>query len=283
MATARSPMHRADTTKALLVGAAVGVVSGLFGIGGGALLIVGLLWIGFTQHQAHATSLAAMVLTAAAALVPFALAGEVAIEGALVLAPTAMAGAYFGAGLMRRIPEDRLRVVFAIFLLLIAARMLVGVDVDPGPGPIGPAALAGMAALGLATGVLSGVLGIGGGLIMIPVLVLVFGFGQHAAEGTSLAVVIPTALMGAARHTRSGYTDWRRGALLGSAGILGGLGGANVALALDGIALQRMFAVFLILMTLRLLRKRSPPSSDASGASDEPPDPPDEPPAAPSR
>ncbi len=264
-------MHRADVVKALLIGAAVGVMSGLFGIGGGALLIVGLLWIGFTQHQAHATSLAAMVLTAAAALVPFALAGEVAIEGAAVLAPSAMIGSFFGAGFMRHIPEDRLRIIFAIFLLLIATRMLVGVDVDPGPGPVAPAALAGMAALGLVTGVLSGILGIGGGLVLIPMLVLFFGFGQHAAEGTSLAVVIPTALVGAARHTPSGYTDWRRGALIGGAGVVGGLGGANLALALDGLALQRLFAVFLVLMTLRLLRKRAKPSADDPPDQGEPP------------
>lgn len=261
-------MHRADVTKALIVGAVVGVVSGLFGIGGGALLIVGLLWIGFTQHQAHATSLAAIILIAAAAVIPFALAGEVAVDAALILAATAMAGAFLGAGLMRRIPEQRLRVVFAIFLLIISARMLVGVEVDPGPAAVGPMVMVGLALLGLGTGVLSSVLGIGGGLVMIPILVLAFGFGQHAAEGTSLAVVIPTALVGAARHTRSGYTDWRRGGLLGAAGIIGGLGGAHVALAMDGLVLQRLFGAFLLLMTLRLLRagQRSAPQPPADPA-----------------
>ncbi len=234
----------------------MGVIAGLFGIGGGALLVVGLVALGYSQHASHATSLAAIILTAAAALGPFALAGEVSLVGAAVLTPSAMLGAFVGAGLMRRIPERELRIAFVAMLLLIAARMLVGVETAEGPVPLDPLAMVGLGALGLATGVLSSIMGIGGGLILVPALVLLFGFGQHAAEGTSLAVIIPTALVGAVRHSRSGYTAWATGAILGFAGVLGGIGGANLALVLDGVVLQRLFAVFLALMALRSLKRR---------------------------
>lgn len=238
--------------RGLPIGFAVGVCSGLFGIGGGALLIVGLLWLGFTQHEAHATSLAAIILTAAAALVPYAARGEVSWVPALLLTLGAATGAYAGAGLMHRLPERTLRIVFVIFLIFVAARMLIGVDTGEGVEQANVAMLAGFGLLGLVTGVLSAVMGIGGGLILVPALVLLFGFTQHGAEATSLAVVVPTALVGAWRHTRGGYTAWRTGLVLGLGGIVGGVAGALLALYLGGITLQRLFAAFLLIMALRL-------------------------------
>lgn len=240
--------------RATVLGVAVGVLSGLFGIGGGALAVPGLLWLGLTQHAAHATSLAAIVLTAAAALVPFALDGAVQPGAGLVLAGGAMVGVSAGAGLMHRMPARLLRQVFVVFLLLLAGRMIIGVE-GAGSGPavgLDPLGITALAAVGVATGGLSAVLGIGGGLVLIPALVLLFGFAQHTAEGTSLAVIIPTALLGAARHTRRGYTHWRMGFTVGLGGIMGGLGGATLALTMEGLVLQRLFAIFLVVMALRL-------------------------------
>lgn len=232
---------------------AIGVLSGLFGIGGGALAVPGLLWLGLAQHAAHATSLAAIVLTAAAALVPFALDGAVQPVAAGVLAAGALIGAYGSAGLMHRVPETLLRQVFIVFLILLAVRMLVGVETEAGAAvSLDALRLVALAAVGLATGVLSALLGVGGGLLLIPALVLGFGLPQHAAEGTSLAVIVPTALLGAARHTRRGYTQWRMGLTVGAGGIVGGVAGAMLALVLPGLLLQRLFAAFLLAMAVRL-------------------------------
>jgi len=231
------------------------VLSGLFGIGGGALAVPGLLWLGFAQHAAHATSLAAIVLTAAAAVVPFALDGAVHPLGALTLVVGSLAGVSVGAGVMHRLPEGWLRLAFVVFLLATAARLLVGVDAgaDGHVPDLGFAQLAALTGVGIATGALSAILGVGGGLLLVPALVLGFGFSQHAAEGTSLAVIIPTALLGAVRHTRRGYTRWRTGLTLGVGGVLGGLAGATVALALDALVLQRLFAGFLVAMAAHLV------------------------------
>lgn len=235
------------------------MLSGLFGIGGGALLIVGMLAIGFTQHAAHATSLAAIVVIAAAAVVPFALDGAIAPVASLVLAATAMAGAYLGATLMHRLSEVWLRRVFIVFLVLVAARMLIGAETaaSGGSAVLTPWTIVALAVLGLVTGMLSAVMGVGGGLLFVPVLVLLFGFTQHTAEGTSLAVVIPTAAVGAFRHARRGYTDWRVGLLLGLGGLAGGVGGAYLALELDGVVLQRLFALFLLVMIVQVARSGS--------------------------
>lgn len=240
------------------------MTSGLFGIGGGALIVLGLLALGFGQHEAHATSLATMIVTALAALVPFALAGAVAVLPAVILSAGAAAGVFAGAGLMHRIPAGRLRTLFGVFILLVAVRMMVVAAAHPDQPPAGLDAgmSAGLAALGVGAGVLAGVLGVGGGLIIVPALVLAFSFSQHAAEGTSLAVVVPTALVGALRHGRRGYTRWSTGMVIGVAGIAGGVAGASVALAIDPAVLQRLFGAFLAVMALRLLIRRREPAAE---------------------
>ena len=252
-------------SRVLALGAVAGVMSGLFGVGGGTVLVPGLvLLLGLAQHHAHATSLAAIIVTAPAAAVGFALDDAVSWQAAAVLACGAVAGAYVGAALMHRISPGRLRAAFAVLMLLAAARLLWSVDLKAGDvqPAIDPALLAGLLLLGLAAGTLSSVMGVGGGVIMVPAMVLLLGFGQHVAEGTSLLVIVPTAITGAWRHTRNGYTDWRFGLLLGLGGVVGGLLGAQIALALSAQWLQRLFAIFLLLTGIHLLWTTRPRDAD---------------------
>jgi uncharacterized protein len=243
---------------ALSIGFAAGLLAGLFGVGGGALLVPGMvLFLGLAQHRAHATSLAAILVTAPAAMLGFALDGSVGYAAGLSTAGGAIVGAYLGAAVMHRLPETWLRRIFSVFLLVVAVRMAFPVETTPGAEVIAddPLAIAAFALLGLAAGALSAVMGVGGGVLLVPAYVLLFGLTQHAAEGTSLLVIVPTALVGALRHTRHGYTNWRLGLGMGAVGALGGLAGAQAALALTSPTLQRAFAVFLAVMGLRMLRK----------------------------
>lgn len=263
-----TPLLDRDTRRRVLtglgLGSAAGLLSGLFGVGGGVVIVPGLvLLLGVAQHAAHATSLAAILLIAPAAMVGFALDGSVAYVEAALLAAAAIAGAFVGAGIMHRIPARQLTQAFAVFMLVVAARMAVPTGAGAGvlPGGFEPLAVLALLATGLLTGMLSSIMGVGGGLIMVPALVLLFGFPQHLAEGTSLLVVIPTALVGAVRHTARGYTDWRLGTMLGAGGVLAGLVGAQVALAVPGAWLQVAFAVLLGVMAVRMLLKARTPSA----------------------
>jgi uncharacterized protein len=241
------------------IGAAAGLMSGLFGVGGGLILVPGLvLLIGMSQHRAHATSLAAIIATAPAAAVGFAVADRVAYGAAGVIAVGAIVGAFLGAGLMHRLSDERLAQGFSVLIVLVAVRLLAGGDMDvaAAAGALDLGRGAGFALLGIAAGALSAVMGVGGGVILVPALVLLFGFDQHLAEGTSLLVIVPTAMMGAWRHTRNGYTDWRVGLIAGAGGVVGGLAGAQAALAMDALWLQRLFAIFLIVIGLRMFRRR---------------------------
>jgi uncharacterized membrane protein YfcA len=111
-------------------------------------------------------------------------------------------------------------------------------------------------AFGLVTGILSGLLGVGGGIIMVPYLVLVLGADQHLAEGTSLLVMVPTAIVGAISHGRRGLVNWSVAPMLAIGGAMGAYGGSRLALLTPAGILTKLFAVFLFLVGIRLLLQR---------------------------
>ncbi|MPZ72092.1 MAG: TSUP family transporter [Nitriliruptorales bacterium] len=261
------PVREIDATptaKGVALGLLAGVMSGLFGIGGGAVLVPLLvLWLALPQHSAHATSLAAIILTAASGTLAFAREGSVNFGAGTGIAAGAIAGAYFGAALMHRLSPARLRQAFAVLMVVVALQMLIGFTPDDGVVTLGGAgAVAGYVLYGVVAGGLSALIGVGGGVIMVPAMVLLFGFTQHVAEGTSLLIIIPTAVVGAVRHSRHGYTDWRLGLALGAGGIVGAIPGAAVALRLDAEVLQRLFAIFLLLTSAHLLWTARPQTMD---------------------
>lgn len=110
-----------------------------------------------------------------------------------------------------------------------------------------------LVAVGAATGVLAGVLGVGGGILLVPFLVLVIGMPQHAAEATSLLVILPTALAASLTLRRHGVGDLRLALAFGAIGAAGGVGGAVIALALPAHVLQSVFAVFVAAIGVRLV------------------------------
>jgi len=104
-------------------------------------------------------------------------------------------------------------------------------------------------------GLLSAFMGVGGGVIIIPILITFFGFTQQLAAGTSLLVMIPIALIGALRLTKAGYTDWSQGLRIGFAAVLGVVAGASVALVLQGSILEIGFAFLLVFTGVQMVRK----------------------------
>ncbi|WP_226924813.1 sulfite exporter TauE/SafE family protein [Georgenia satyanarayanai] len=239
-------------------GVAVGVLSGLLGIGGGVVLVPLLvLLMGMAQKRAQATSLAAITLTAVAGAVSYGVAGDVVLVPALVVAAGGIVGTLVGAELVHRMSERALRLVFAVVMVAVAVRMALAPPVE-GAGDLAhldPPVLAGYVGAGLLMGLLSALVGIGGGVVMVPLLVIGFGFSPHEAQGTSLAVMVPVSLMGAWRHARRGYTDWRAGLILGAGGVLGAPLGALLAQAVPEEWLQRLFAVLLVYSAVQLVLK----------------------------
>ncbi len=110
----------------------------------------------------------------------------------------------------------------------------------------------GLIVLGLVAGMFAASLGIGGGIIIVPVLVSLFGFSQLGAQGTSLAVIVPTAIIATVGHMRAKRVVWKVALFTGSAGIIGALIGSQVAYVVDEALLRRIFALVLAALAVRM-------------------------------
>lgn len=107
--------------------------------------------------------------------------------------------------------------------------------------------------IGLAAGTLSGVLGIGGGVIMVPLLLLL-GFSQHQAQGTSLAAMLPpVTLLAALQYSKNGHVDWKMALVISAAFIIGGLFGSKIAVAIDEKMLKKIFGVLMLVISIKMI------------------------------
>lgn len=111
--------------------------------------------------------------------------------------------------------------------------------------------------VGVLVGLMSAMFGVGGGVIMVPFLVFALDASQHLAEGTSLLVMIPTAMVGVIAHHRRGFVSFKAAAVIAVPGVVGAIGGAWLAHALDPSTLQVYFGVFTVLVGLKTLRDGS--------------------------
>jgi len=107
---------------------------------------------------------------------------------------------------------------------------------------------------GLIAGFAGGVMGVGGGVIVIPVLIYIFGFSQHSAQGTSLAfMLLPIGIFAAINYHKAGYVNWKFALVLALTFMIGSYFGSKWAVNLPAITMRRIFAVFIILVGLKML------------------------------
>jgi uncharacterized membrane protein YfcA len=245
----------------LATGLVGGFLSGAFGVGGGIIMVPMLIWLaGFDQRRASATSLAAIVPSAIAGAVTYALNGEVDWIAAALVAAGGIAGSFLGTHLLRRLPIGWLRWLFIALLLLIAVRMLLEFPGSSTDIQLQPWVVVGLLALGVLMGVASGLFGIGGGVLMVPLLITVFGAGELLAKGTSLLAMIPTSITGTVQNARHRLVDLRDAAIAGAAATAASFGGVAVAFLLDPRLSAVLFGILVFLiaaqLTFRTIRAR---------------------------
>ncbi len=114
--------------------------------------------------------------------------------------------------------------------------------------------------LGVAAGVLSGLVGIGGGVLLVPALVFLFGLSQHQAQGTTLALMVaPVGIVAAWAYWRQGYVDLRVAALISLGFVIGSIVGARLSIGISDAVLQKVFGVFLLLLSVKLIFSKGMP------------------------
>jgi uncharacterized membrane protein YfcA len=251
----------------ILVGLAAGVFAGLFGIGGGIIIVPSLiLFAGFPLVKATGTSLAAILLPVGIlGVIAYYRARIIDLRASAFIAAGLVISVALGAWLANALPVDLMRKFFAVFCLYVSwnfvdpvrrARHLLGKEAPPRPEPGSaphPHALA-LVAIGLLAGVMAGMFGIGGGNIIVPLLALVLGYPAKRAIATSLgAILLPFGLPGVLVYYHQGTLDLTAAAWVALGLFLGTVFGALITIKLPSATVKLLYGLFLVFVAFRFL------------------------------
>lgn len=238
---------------ALLGALAIGLSLGMLGSGGSILTVPVLHYLLHQPEQlAIGGSLLVVGLIAATASVPYAMAGQIAWKKALWFGVPGMLGAWLGASLARWVPGAVQLTLFAAVMLVAALRMLQSAPLAAAASEPHPFAVV---AAGAAVGALSGLVGVGGGFLIVPALVLLAGVPMSSAIGTSLAVIAMNSFTGFGKYlhvfeAKGLVLDWNALLFIALIGIAGSVAGRHLGQLLPQSVLRRVFGVFLVVMGL---------------------------------
>lgn len=241
------------------IGVFAGFLSGLFGVGGGVVIVPLLvLLLGFDQRLAAGTSLAAIAPTAAVGTISYALHGAVAWIPALLIAGGAIVGAQLGTWLLSRVSQAAVRWAFLAFLAVVIAALFMVVPSRQAELDLTWITVLVLIVLGVVTGTVSGLIGVGGGVIVVPALMLGFGTSDLIAKGTSLLMMVPAALSGTLGNLRRRNVDLLAAAVVGVAACAMTVVGAWLATLIDPLVGNILFAAFLVFIGIQLAVKAVP-------------------------
>ena len=245
---------------AVAAGVVIGALVGLLGGGGSILAVPALVYAaGQSLPQAVATSLLVVGITAVVALLPRLRAGYIAWRIAILFGSAGAATAFAGAAVNRLLPEDVVLALFAALMVGAGIRMLqekpsTGVACATDGSPVNwrrclPRTLAG----GLVVGFLTGLLGVGGGFLIIPVLVMVLGLPMTTAIGTSLLIVALNSAAGFAAHAGDTALDVPVTIAFTAAAVATALAAGRLGTRLDTVRLRRWFAYLVFVVAAAVL------------------------------
>lgn len=234
----------------------VGVTLGLLG-GGGSILTVPLLAYvaGLDTKEAIATSLLVVGVTSAFAVIAHARAGRVRWRTGLIFGAAGMAGAYAGGLLARFIPGPVLMLAFAAMMVATAVAMLRGRKPAPegSESPARPLPMGRILLDGAVVGLVTGLVGAGGGFLVVPALALLGGLPMPVAVGTSLVVITMKSFAGFAGYASTVQIDWRLAGIVATAAVLGSFAGGRLTAIIDPDALRKGFGWFVLVMSAVIL------------------------------
>jgi uncharacterized protein len=242
-------MTAGEAVIGVAVGLVAGVASGLLGVGGGIVMTPGIqVLMGAPPIVALATPLPAIFPTAATGAWTYRRAGELDGRAAMSMVVPGIAGAIIGAALTDVVNTHILLVVTAMILAYQAVAILRGSERRE--GSLREVRVSAYAATGFAAGFVSGLLGIGGGLIMVPVLVGGLGMPLKRALGTSLAAIVALVVPGTIVHASLGHIDWAIFAVVTVGAVPGARLGASLALGTRERTLRMLVGSFLLVVAV---------------------------------
>ncbi len=238
--------------KLFLIGLIGGLLSGILGIGGGIVFVPLLTYLTKEDFKINTgISSLAIVFVASASAVSYIVNGIEISTYVLYLIIGAVIGGYLGSRISKFITSKNLQRMFSVLLLFAAYRMYFGTNFS---SRFEENILL-YILIGILSGLGSGLLGIGGGIIRIPLLIFFGGIGNLAAQGVSLITAIPSSVAAVIPKLRD-REFIKRGIIIGIFGIIGSIIGSNIAFALPQKTLNYAFATFLVLVSINMFFRK---------------------------
>ncbi|RJU02534.1 sulfite exporter TauE/SafE family protein [Arthrobacter frigidicola] len=238
------------------LGLIAGYLSGLFGVGGGVVVVPALLLLGVDQRIAVGSSVAAILPTSIVGATGYALSGNVDWIAGLMLALGIVAGAQLGSYLLARLPRDLLFWLFMGFMVVVVVSLWIVIPERDDAISLTPLSSVALALTGVVTGILSALLGVGGGIIIVPILIFFFGASDLIAKGTSLLMMVPGSISATLGNARRNNLSMRLAAYVGISACLASPLGLLTAHAISPFWSNAAFSALMVLVVIQLLAKR---------------------------
>ena len=235
----------------IVVGMLVGVLSGMFGIGGGTVIVPALVWLGLSQRNAAATSTLAIVPTSISGVVSYATGGHVDWLAAVLLFCGMFVGGQIGSWLLSRLPELVLRWIFVAFLVFVVINQVSFVPSRDHQIVMSVTTGICLALLGVIIGTLAGLLGIGGGALAVPSLSMLFGASDLVARGTSLLAMFPNSITTSAANLKRRLAHVKTALIIGVTASVTAPLGTWIAGEVSPRVGAIMFACYLCVLLVR--------------------------------
>lgn len=238
----------------VLLGLGSGFLSGMFGVGGGIVIVPGLIAIlGFNPKLASGTSLAAIIPLASVGVISYAVVGSVSWVGAGLLAAGGLIGTQLGSFLLKWVSSRKLQAGFAWVMIASAVMLFVTVPSRDAVIEITWTVGAALVIIGFCAGLLAGLLGVGGGMIVVPALMLILGASDLVARGTSLLMMIPAAIGGTVPNYLRGNVDLGAALIISMAASTTTVLGSRVAHLVSPAIANICFAVLIVVVAFRMI------------------------------
>ena len=235
----------------IVVGMLVGVLSGMFGIGGGTVIVPALVWLGLSQRNAAATSTLAIVPTSISGVVSYATGGHVDWLAAVLLFCGMFVGGQIGSWLLSRLPELVLRWIFVAFLVFVVINQVSFVPSRDHQIVMTVATGVCLALLGVVIGMLAGLLGLGGGALAVPALSILFGASDLIARGTSLLAMFPNSITTSVANMKRNLVHVKAALIIGLVAAVTAPLGTWIAGEVSPRVGAIMFACYLCVLLVR--------------------------------
>jgi uncharacterized membrane protein YfcA len=238
------------------IGAAAGAVGSITGVGGGVLITPALTFIGFTSSQAASTSLIAVTSTSASSTIAYSKQKRIDYAIGLKMVALSIPGAITGALLSNEVSNENFKVYFAIILIVTGLYIAYKNSIvkEQSPKASKSTALDLLFYAGsFAAGIVSSLFGIGGGIIFVPLMILLLRMTMLRAGPTSQLILLISSTVGVLTHAILGHPDYVHGSFLAIGAFVGGQVGARLSHRIEESILKKLLSIILIGAAIKLL------------------------------